>query len=36
MVDVFEVNNTAKCSWIIRLLSDTDGEWKPLNKCGID
>ena len=30
MVDVFKVNNTAKCSWIKRLISDTDGKWKPL------
>ena len=28
MVDVFEVHSTAKCGWIRRLMSDTDGKWK--------
>ena len=28
MVDVFEVHSTAKCSWIQRLMSDSDGKWK--------
>ena len=30
MVDVYEVNNAAKYSWIKRLVSDIDGKWKPL------
>ena len=30
MVDVYEVNNAAKYSWIKRLVSEIDGKWKPL------
>ena len=30
MVDVYEVNNAAKYSWIKKLVSDIDGKWKPL------